>query len=214
MRGLEGGARGILTGNVGRWLSRDPLGEGSGAAANLYAYVMGNPISHTHPSGLICVICSLMPPPQSPRSPSSSAVAPRRGHAVRRCSSPSTRGFSPPLTGVTGLPWLTDRPRRQLLVPSLNAAARPHHHCPVRRRGIKVAQRQYDVRGNLSDIENRDMTEFGSAFSAMARLRYFRNRSLWVTKQIFRAATVSANDYRPTIRFPSLRKSPVGEIWR
>ncbi|MGH7193574.1 MAG: RHS repeat-associated core domain-containing protein [Candidatus Saccharimonadales bacterium] len=37
---------------TGRWLSRDPLGEGSDPAANLYRYVQGNPISLTDPSGL------------------------------------------------------------------------------------------------------------------------------------------------------------------
>lgn len=37
---------------AGRWLSRDPLGEGSDAAANLYAYVGGEPIDMADPSGL------------------------------------------------------------------------------------------------------------------------------------------------------------------
>lgn len=36
----------------GRWLSRDPLGEVSDAAGNLYAYVEGNPVSLNDPLGL------------------------------------------------------------------------------------------------------------------------------------------------------------------
>ncbi|MGH9352156.1 MAG: RHS repeat-associated core domain-containing protein, partial [Terriglobia bacterium] len=37
---------------TGRWLTRDPLGEGSDPAANLYRYVQGNPISFVDPFGL------------------------------------------------------------------------------------------------------------------------------------------------------------------
>jgi RHS repeat-associated protein len=36
--------------NLGRWLSRDPLGESFGS--NLYAYVTGNPVSQNDPFGL------------------------------------------------------------------------------------------------------------------------------------------------------------------
>ena len=36
---------------IGRWLSRDPFGEGSDAAANLYRYVNGTPVILTDPSG-------------------------------------------------------------------------------------------------------------------------------------------------------------------
>jgi RHS repeat-associated protein len=36
---------------VGRWISRDPIGEGTDAAANLYAYVGGQPTRLTDPSG-------------------------------------------------------------------------------------------------------------------------------------------------------------------
>jgi uncharacterized protein RhaS with RHS repeats len=35
---------------LGRWLSRDPLGEHDGA--NLYGYVHGNPVNLTDPLGL------------------------------------------------------------------------------------------------------------------------------------------------------------------
>lgn len=38
--------------NAGRWLSRDPLGEQSAEGANLYAYVMDNPINFVDPFGL------------------------------------------------------------------------------------------------------------------------------------------------------------------
>jgi RHS repeat-associated protein len=37
---------------AGRWLSRDPIGEGSDLAGNLYAYVGGNPVSYVDPLGL------------------------------------------------------------------------------------------------------------------------------------------------------------------
>jgi len=36
---------------IGRWLSRDPFGESSDPAANLYRYVRGNPVSLTDPTG-------------------------------------------------------------------------------------------------------------------------------------------------------------------
>ena len=38
---------------AGRWLTRDPLGEGTDPYGNLYAYVQGNPVSLTDPLGLI-----------------------------------------------------------------------------------------------------------------------------------------------------------------
>jgi RHS repeat-associated protein len=37
---------------AGRWLSRDPLGEGSDEGANLYAYVGGDPVNLIDPLGL------------------------------------------------------------------------------------------------------------------------------------------------------------------
>jgi RHS repeat-associated protein len=37
-----------------RWLSRDPLGEGSDPAANLYHYVQGDPVGFVDPLGLAC----------------------------------------------------------------------------------------------------------------------------------------------------------------
>jgi RHS repeat-associated protein len=39
-----------------RWLSRDPLGEatGAGQGTNLYGYVLGDPLGTTDPSGLLC----------------------------------------------------------------------------------------------------------------------------------------------------------------
>jgi RHS repeat-associated protein len=37
---------------TGRWLTRDPIGERSDPLANLYAYVVGNPLTRVDPSGL------------------------------------------------------------------------------------------------------------------------------------------------------------------
>jgi RHS repeat-associated protein len=37
---------------AGRWLSRDPLGEGSDLSANLYSYAYGNPLSYSDGTGL------------------------------------------------------------------------------------------------------------------------------------------------------------------
>jgi uncharacterized protein RhaS with RHS repeats len=37
---------------AGRWLSRDPISEGSDLAANLYRYVDGNPANSNDPTGL------------------------------------------------------------------------------------------------------------------------------------------------------------------
>jgi RHS repeat-associated protein len=45
---------------IGRWLSRDPLGEKSDQAANLYAYVAENPISGSDPSGLDGIFVSFV----------------------------------------------------------------------------------------------------------------------------------------------------------
>lgn len=53
---------------VGRWISRDPIGERRDQAGNLYAYVSGNPVSMTDPKGLDLVSVSYprlsRPPPQ------------------------------------------------------------------------------------------------------------------------------------------------------
>ncbi|TWB45575.1 RHS repeat-associated protein [Rhizobium sp. ERR 922] len=43
---------------VGRWVSRDPLGEGASQSLNLYSYVENSPLANTDPSGQI----SILPP--------------------------------------------------------------------------------------------------------------------------------------------------------
>jgi RHS repeat-associated protein len=50
--------------DLGRWLSRDPIGEG-GTEVNLYAYVSNDPINSVDPDGL--TKCLSKPPKQSPR---------------------------------------------------------------------------------------------------------------------------------------------------
>jgi RHS repeat-associated protein len=52
--------------NVGRWISRDPLGEAVGL--NLYAYCGDNPVCHTDPSGL-CVMDDHPPTAGDPSGP-------------------------------------------------------------------------------------------------------------------------------------------------
>jgi RHS repeat-associated protein len=56
---------------TGRWISRDPIGEIGDAAANLYDYVGGNPISNGDPLGLAPIPAS--PPPNIPGGPWSPA---------------------------------------------------------------------------------------------------------------------------------------------
>jgi RHS repeat-associated protein len=52
---------------AGRWLSRDPVGEGTDPAGNLYAYVGGNPIGLVDPFGLQDIPSA--PPPEIPGGP-------------------------------------------------------------------------------------------------------------------------------------------------
>jgi RHS repeat-associated protein len=58
--------------NAGRWFSRDPLGETSDPAVNLYRYVRGDPISLTDPRGLIVgpITPPFGPAPDNPCAPS------------------------------------------------------------------------------------------------------------------------------------------------
>jgi len=46
---------------TGRWLSRDPFGEGSDPARNLYRYVDGNPVNLRDPSGEFVPLIVLLP---------------------------------------------------------------------------------------------------------------------------------------------------------
>ena len=45
---------------IGRWLSRDPVGESSDPAGNLYRYVHGDPVNLTDPSGNVALIDNLI----------------------------------------------------------------------------------------------------------------------------------------------------------
>ena len=72
---------------AGRWLSRDPLGEQSAEGTNLYAYVMGNPVSFIDPLGLQChrnggaPTPKFLPPTNPPRMPPTDLPP---GHSIRK----------------------------------------------------------------------------------------------------------------------------------
>jgi RHS repeat-associated protein len=51
----------------GRWLARDPLGETTDPAGNLYPYVGGNPISLTDRTGLSAFTIPTLPNPLTPQ---------------------------------------------------------------------------------------------------------------------------------------------------
>ncbi|MGH7087602.1 MAG: RHS repeat-associated core domain-containing protein, partial [Stellaceae bacterium] len=81
---------------TGRWLSRDPLGEMSDPAANLYRYVGGNPISHIDALGLGITV-SFGPPPGGYWSPGDPFPSPPGGSG-----SPCPPGDGAPPTVLTG----------------------------------------------------------------------------------------------------------------
>ncbi|MGX5804292.1 RHS repeat-associated core domain-containing protein [Bradyrhizobium sp. Arg314] len=51
---------------AGRWSSRDPIGETTDPAGNLYAYVGGNPVTFSDPSGLLPICGPGAPDPADP----------------------------------------------------------------------------------------------------------------------------------------------------
>jgi RHS repeat-associated protein len=63
---------------TGRWLSRDPLGEGTDPAANLYRYVVNNPTNLTDPLGLGWTITFGGPPPAGDPFPNNPNPLPPR----------------------------------------------------------------------------------------------------------------------------------------
>jgi RHS repeat-associated protein len=73
-----------------RWLSRDPLGENSDSAANLYAYVRANPVSLTDRSGLY----PILPPNLDPLPPMGAGG---NGSSCSNPAEPSQGIGNPPL---------------------------------------------------------------------------------------------------------------------
>ncbi|KWU24671.1 MULTISPECIES: RHS repeat-associated core domain-containing protein [Burkholderia] len=51
---------------TGRWLSRDPSGETSDSEGNLYAYVSGDPVQFSDPTGLQAIPIPILPPMPAP----------------------------------------------------------------------------------------------------------------------------------------------------
>lgn len=89
---------------VGRWLSRDPIGEGSDPAANLYLYVQDNPVNLVDPSGL--QIPSEPPPgiPGGPWVPAGTGQKPGTFYGPKQQSGPKTICRWVPSQGQGGPP--------------------------------------------------------------------------------------------------------------
>lgn len=57
---------GLTWSNVGRWNSRDPLGEGTSQTFNLYAYAESSPLVYADPSGEFSILPWLLQQPSQP----------------------------------------------------------------------------------------------------------------------------------------------------